>query len=260
MANTPKGVIELFDLEGKTALVTGGSSGIGFSIADILTKSGVKVAIAGRNAEKCRSAVSRLRESGVHVEGYPADVTRKDEVEALTSAIEQQLGPISILVNSAGINIRKKALEFNLDEWNEILNINLTGTFLTSQTVGRRMIARRAGKIVNISSVAAAIGLTDRAPYCASKGGVSQLTKVLAIEWAPYGVTVNAIGPGFIRTQLISDLMKDPEFQSKVERLVPMQRVGETHDLHGVLVVLCSKAGDYITGQTIYVDGGWSIW
>ncbi|NIT04495.1 SDR family oxidoreductase, partial [Candidatus Saccharibacteria bacterium] len=115
-------------------------------------------------------------------------------------------------------------------------------------------------RIVNISSIAGNIGMTDRAPYCASKGGVSQLTKVLAIEWAPYGVTVNAIGPGFIRTPLISALFKNPDFQEMVRNSTPMGRIGETEDLQGILLVLCSKAGDYITGQTIYIDGGWSVW
>jgi NAD(P)-dependent dehydrogenase (short-subunit alcohol dehydrogenase family) len=122
------------------------------------------------------------------------------------------------------------------------------------------MIRRRAGRIVNMSSVASAIGLIDRAPYCASKGGVSQLTKVLAIEWAPYGVTINAIGPGFMRTPLISELVDGSDFKNTVRALVPMQRIGETQDLQGILLVLWAKAGAYIRGQTVYVDGGWSIW
>lgn len=251
---------EMFDLTDKVAIVTGGSSGIGLTLAQTLMQAGAKVAIVNRKREAGESAAARLQEEGGEARAFPADVSKKDEVEAMAEAVEEKLGPVDILVNSAGINIRKKAVEFDLDEWQQILAINLTGTFLACQAVGRQMIRRRAGRIVNISSVASAIGLVDRAPYCASKGGVSQLTKVLAIEWATYGVTVNAIGPGFMRTPLISELMNDPNFQNTVRTLVPMQRIGEKQDLQGILLVLCSKAGAYITGQTIYVDGGWSIW
>ncbi len=251
---------EMFDLKGKVAIVTGGNSGIGLSMAQTLAKAGVNVAIVNRRAEEGQKAADSMRDQGGEAQAFPADVSKKDEVEAVIKAVEEQMGPVDILVNSAGINIRKKALEYDLSEWQQILDINLMGTFIACQAVGRRMVDRRKGRIVNISSIAGNIGMTDRAPYCASKGGVSQLTKVLAIEWAPYGVTVNAIGPGFIRTPLISALFKNPDFQEMVRNSTPMGRIGETEDLQGILLVLCSKAGDYITGQTIYIDGGWSVW
>ncbi len=251
---------KIFDLKDKVAIITGGSSGIGLAIAQTLGYAGVKIAVVNRTETAGKKAAFGLNEEGIEAKAFPCDVSRKEDVETMVEAVEETLGPVDILVNSAGINIRKKALEFESAEWNQILDINLKGTFLTCQTVGRRMVERRSGHIVNISSVAAFIGLTDRAPYCASKGGVSQLTKVLAIEWATSGVTVNAIGPGYVRTPLITELLKDSAFQKRIDTQVPMKRIAETEDLQGILLVLCSKAGAYITGQTIYVDGGWSIW
>jgi NAD(P)-dependent dehydrogenase (short-subunit alcohol dehydrogenase family) len=250
---------KIFDLKDKVGIITGGSSGIGLGIAQTLGYAGVKIAVVNRTETTGREAAVGLNEEGIEAKAFPCDVSRKEDVEAMVESVEETLGPADILVNSAGINIRKKALEFDPAEWNQILDTNLKGTFLTCQTVGRRMVERRSGHIVNISSVAALIGLTDRAPYCASKGGVSQLTKVLAIEWATSGVTVNAMGPGYVRTPLITGLMEDTGFQKMINTQVPMKRIAETEDLQGIILVLCSKAGAYITGQTIYVDGGWSI-
>jgi gluconate 5-dehydrogenase len=257
----PKAIFEnLFDLKDKVGIVTGGSSGIGLALAQTLGYAGVKIAIVNRTAAAGKAAAAGLCEEGVEARAFPCDVSRKEDVEAMVAAVEQTLGPVGILVNSAGINIRKKALEFDPAEWDQILDINLKGTFLTCQAAGRRMVERRSGHIVNISSIASFIGLSERAPYCASKGGVSQLTKVLGLEWAAFGVTVNAIGPGYVRTPLITGLLRDPAFQQTVNTQVPMNRIAETQDLQGILLVLCSKAGAYITGQTILVDGGWSIW
>lgn len=251
---------ELFSLRDQVAVVTGGTSGIGLSLAGFLMGAGARVAVVARNPEAGRQAAAGLADAGGEAAFFPADVSRQDQVEAMAEAIEKEMGPIDILINSAGINIRRKAVEFQLDEWRRVLDVNLTGTYLPCRVIGSRMIGRKKGRVVNISSVASVLGLTGRAPYCASKGGVTQLTKVLAIEWAPYGITVNAIGPGYMNTPLIADLVKDPAFQNRVKAEIPMGRVGQTRDLAGMLLVLCSGAGAYITGQTIFVDGGWTIW
>ena len=256
----PEILQEMFGLGNKVAVITGGNSGIGLSMARILGNAGARLAIVNRTRKTGDVAVSSLSEEGLVARAFSADVSIKEAVDDMVYDVEKEMGNIDILVNSAGVNIRKKAIEYNEEDWDQMLNINLKGTFLTCQAVGRRMTERGSGRIVNISSIASFVGLTDRAPYCASKGGVTQLTKALAVEWATYGVTVNAIGPGFVRTPLITGLLKDPGFQEKVATLVPMQRIAEPEDLQGILLVLCSKAGSYITGQTIYVDGGWSIW
>ena len=250
----------LFDLSGKNALVTGGSSGIGLAMAKALFEAGCKVAILNRNREKGLEAIDEIDPSGLESLAVAADVSNPDQVEAAVGQVEDELGPLDILVNSHGINIRKRALEFEPEEWQKVLDINLTGVFNCCRSVGRRMVARKSGRVVNISSIASLVGLTERAPYCASKGGVSLLTKTLALEWAENGIRVNAIGPGFIRTPLIEALIKTPDFDQKVKSLVPLGRVGLPDELTGILLVLCSPAGDYITGQTIYIDGGWSIW
>jgi NAD(P)-dependent dehydrogenase (short-subunit alcohol dehydrogenase family) len=250
---------EMFDIKGQVALITGGNSGIGLSITETLIKAGARIAIMNRNASSGKAIVDQLSSQGGEAISLPGDITNPEEVKVAVEATITHYGNIDILVNSAGINIRKKAVDFELSEWKKILDINLTGTFLVCQEVGRHMINRRKGRIINISSVAAAIPLPDRAPYCASKAGVTQLTKALALEWAPYGININAVGPGFINTPLIAELMKDPSFQKKIEDTVPLKRVGETADLQGIVLTLCSKAGEYITGQTIYIDGGLSL-
>lgn len=251
---------DLFSLKGRRAMVTGGSSGIGLALAQALAQAGVQVAIVNRTEETGRMAAEKIGRQGGKVMALAADVSRPKEVDKAVTRIEDQLGPLDILVNSHGINIRKKALEFDQEEWQRIIDINLGGVFNTCRAVGGRMVGRGRGRIVNISSIAALIGLVGRGPYCASKGGVSQLTKALALEWAASGVTVNAIGPGFIRTPLTEDLLSAPGFDDQLKALVPLGRVGEPKDLIGMLMVLCSPAGDYITGQTIYIDGGWSVW
>jgi 2-deoxy-D-gluconate 3-dehydrogenase len=264
MKNMRRGVIEmleeLFGLANKVAVVTGAGSGIGLSLSRALVRAGVRVAVVDRDKVAGQKAAEELRGNTKSAKAFYADIAKENEVAQMVTAVEKEMGPIDILINNAGINIRKKAMEYDLSEWERILNINLTGAFITSRAVGKGMIARRSGRIVNISSIASTIGLVDRAPYCASKGGLSQLTKVLAIEWAPYGITVNAIGPGYMNTPLIANLIEQPDFKAQVKSQVPLGRIGETEDLHGILLVLCSKAGAYITGQTILIDGGWSIW
>ena len=249
----------IFDIRNEVAMITGGNSGIGRAITETLAKCGAKVAIVNRDPKSGEMAARELKKNGLEAVSFDADVRDKEKIDYVVNRIIEKYGKIDILVNSAGINLRKKAVEFDLNDWNEIIEVNLTGTFIVCQAVGRYMIQQKKGRVLNVSSIASLKGLNERGPYCASKAGVSQLTKVIALEWAQHGVYVNAIGPGFINTRLIKGLVNDPIFQKMIKNTVPLQRIGEVTDLQGLVLTLCSKACSYITGQTIYIDGGLSI-
>lgn len=261
MPNNSKDFIyDLFSIEGKTAIITGGSQGIGEDLTRTLAMAGANVALANRNVEKGESMASWVREQGRTGRHYPCDVSNKSEVEQMAAAVEEDMGPVDILVNCAGINRLKNALDFTEKDVVDIIHTNLLGVFWCCQAVGRKMVERRCGKVINISSMLSEIAWFQRAPYAASKGGVRQLTRVLSIEWASFGVTVNAIGPGSIKTPMFEKACeRDPEFLKKITDLIPMGRPGLPEDHRGALLLLCSKAGDYITGQTLMVDGGLSV-
>lgn len=249
-----------FDLTGKVAIVTGGNSGIGYEIAKTVSRNGARVVISNRRKEEGERAARAIAEMGGEAVGIPADVSKKQSVEEMVKKVVDKFGQIDILVNSAGINIRKYALDFEESDWDQVVDINLKGTFLTCQAVGRIMVKQSKGKIVNISSALERIGMEMRAAYCASKGGVSQLTKCLAIEWAPYGVNVNAVGPGFTATALLANLTEqDPMFLTMVQTRVPLGRLGLPEEVANIVLLLASDAGNYVTGQTFFVDGGWTI-
>jgi len=249
-----------FDLSGRVAIVTGGNSGIGHEIAKTLARNGARIVVSNRRKEEGEKATRAIAEMGGDAIAVPADVSQKKSVEAMVQRVMEQFGRIDILVNSAGINIRKPALDYDESDWDQVIDINLKGTFLTCQAVGRIMVEQKRGKIINLSSSVEKIGMELRIAYCASKGGVSQLTKSLAIEWAPYGVNVNAVGPGFTKTALLAKLIEqDPTFIPMVQRRVPLGRLGLPEEVASVVLLLASDAGDYITGQTFFVDGGWTI-
>lgn len=252
---------ELFSLNNRTAIVTGGSQGIGFQIAEALGGAGAKIVIVNRREAEGKIAAKKMKERAIECFAIAADISKREEVERMVIKSLEYFANIDILVNCAGINIRKPILQFEEKEWDEIIDINLKGTFLCCQEVGKIMIQRKKGKIINISSIGALIGLEFRAPYCASKGGVTQLTKVLALEWAPYNVHVNAIAPGVVITPLNKEFLKEGSEQyEKHMRQIPLGRFAGPDDLSGVVILLASSASDYITGQTIFVDGGWTIW
>lgn len=251
----------LFSLENKVAVVTGGSQGLGFGMAKALVEAGAKIVIVNRREVEGKLAEREIRENGGECLAISANVTHKADVEKIVIKTIEYYHSIDILVNCAGIIIRKPVLQFEEEEWDRIIDINLKGTFLCCQEFGRIMVGQKRGKIINIASTGALMALELRGPYCASKAGISQLTKVLALEWAPYNVNVNAIAPGAMVTPLTRELLKEGSEQyEKHLRKIPLGRFGIPDDLDGIVVFLASSASNYITGQTIFVDGGYTIW
>jgi len=254
-------VHQLFDLSGKTAIVTGGGRGLGEQIAEGLAEAGAHVAVCSRNADACRETAERLREKGVRTLALACDVTNPEDVRRTVEAVLEHFSSIDILVNNSGTAWAAPALDMPLDAWNRVLATNLTGTFLMCQAAGRVMLEQRRGKIINISSTAGLLGteshVLDAVGYSASKGGIISLTRDLAVKWGPYNVHVNAIAPGFFPTKLSHQVIRRSE--QELLQASPLRRFGGKEDLKGVAVFLASAASDYITGQVLPVDGGSSI-
>jgi 2-deoxy-D-gluconate 3-dehydrogenase len=244
-------------VEGKVALVTGGSKGIGFAMAEGLARFGADLAIVSRNLAEGEQAAEKLRARGRRAIALRGDVTKPAEVERFVQDTVRAFGRIDVLLNNAGTNIRKPALEVTEQDWDQVIDTNLKGVFLTAQAVGRVMVEQRAGKIINISSIFGSVGFSWLAAYCASKGGINQLTRALALEWAPHNVCVNAIGPAYIKTPMTSGWLQDIERYQAILASTPLRRVGEGDDLVGAVVFLASDWSNYITGTILGVDGGW---
>jgi len=243
------------DLTGKTAVVTGGSRGIGLAIARAMVDAGAKVMIASRSAESVDRAVKDL---GGATCGFAADVSKEADVTALAKAASEQLGRVDILVNNAGINPYYNRTEHTpLAEWQHIIDVNLTGVFLCTQAFGQTMLGQGKGSIVNVTSVAAHSGLTRGAAYCAAKAGVEAMAKSLTKDWAVRGVRVNNIAPGYVKTDLTEGLAANDTLRAIIETRTPMARLAEPHEMAGAVVFLASDAASYISGATIAVDGGW---
>jgi len=250
----------LFDLTGKVALVTGASKGLGSAIAVGLAKAGARLALCARSREGLAETRAAVEAAGGEARTFEMDVLSRASVRDAVGAAVAELGRIDILVNNAGVNVRKPALELAEEEWDRVVDTNLKGYFLVAQAVGAHMVARRSGKVINVSSIFGAVGMNNQLAYAASKGGVGQLTKVMAIEWAPHGVTVNAVGPTYFETPLVAALRNDPERFQFINERTPMGRWGQPEELVGTIVYLAAPASDFVTGQTVYVDGGWTIW
>lgn len=247
---------ELFSLKGRLALVTGSGQGIGFALAKGLAEHGATVVVNGRSADKVEKAVASLRSKGLKVEGSVFDVVDAAAVEAEVARIEKEIGPIDIVVNNAGMQFRKPLEEFPDDKWQAMLQTNVTGVFNVGKAAAKRMIPRRRGKIINIGSVMSELARTTIAPYTATKGAVRNLTRGMCADWAKHGLQVNAIAPGFFRTELNTALFEDPEFNAWLEKRTPTARWGEVEELVGAAVFLASDASSFVNGHTLYVDGG----
>ncbi|WP_366654907.1 SDR family oxidoreductase [Fodinicurvata sp. EGI_FJ10296] len=249
-------IMEMFDLSGKVAVVTGGSRGLGLQMGTALGRAGARVILVSRNADACIAAAGELAAEGIEAHGEAVDICHQAEVQSFADDVVKRYGSADILINSAGVQHRSPTVDFPEDKWRFVLDVNLTGPFFACQAFGRHMIAQGGGKIVNVGSLTSHIGLPGRVAYAASKGGVLLLTRTLAVEWAKHGVNVNAIGPGYFRTEMNTALFDNEEWVTNVMRYIPMKREGLPPDLEGTALYLCTRASDYMTGQILYVDGG----
>jgi 2-dehydro-3-deoxy-D-gluconate 5-dehydrogenase len=252
--------MQMFDLTGRVAIVTGGNGGIGLAMAHGLAQAGAAVVVAGRNPAKSAVAVSQLEGLGAEAAAVAADVTVEADCQSLVHRSLERFGRLDILINNAGINVRKQPEDYDLAEWHAILDGNLTSAFLCAMAAYPAMVRAGGGKIVNIASLGAFLGLAFAAPYAASKGGMVQLTRSLATAWAKHNIQVNAVQPGWIDTELTEVARQDvPGLHERVLARTPAGRWGVPGDLAGVAVFLASPASDFVTGTAITVDGGYGI-
>ena len=249
--------VKLFDLSGRTALVTGSSKGIGHALARGLAGAGARVILNGRDGARLAVAAAELTKDGfTGIETAAFDVTRPNIVAAGIEKIEAEIGPIDILVNNAGMQFRTALEDFPVEKWSELMRTNLDSVFYVGQAVARRMIGRGRGKIINIASVQSELARPGIAPYTASKGAVKQLTKGMATDWGPHGLQVNAIAPGYFKTELNQALVENPVFSSWLEQRTPARRWGNVEELAGAAIFLASDASSFVNGHVLYVDGG----
>jgi gluconate 5-dehydrogenase len=246
----------LFDLHGRVAIVTGTSRGLGQYLARALARAGADLVITSRKVETLAPFQREIEALGRRVLPLPLDVRDQRSIEAMVAAAVAHFGKIDILVNNAGCNVRKPALDVTWDDWNLILETNLRGTFFVAQVVARHMIPRRYGRIINIGSVTCVAGYAGLAPYGASRGGVKQLTMSLADDWGPHGITVNCLAPGWFKTAQNAAMYENQEWVDYLCDRIPLKRPGRPNDLDGAVVFLASDASEYVTAQTLLVDGG----
>ncbi len=248
--------LEIFSLAGRRALVTGSSQGIGLAIAEGLAKAGARVILNGRDLGKLTKAKAMLETRGIKSSAANFDVTNEEEVATAIEYIEREQGPIDILFNNAGMQFRAALEDFPLEKWRELMRVNVESAFIVGKAVAKNMIARKRGKIINISSVQSELGRPTIAPYTATKGAIKMLTKGMCADWARHGIQVNAIGPGYFKTPLNQALVDNPEFSSWLEKRTPAGRWGTTDELIGAAVFLASDASSFVNGHILYVDGG----
>ena len=248
--------LDLFRLDGQAAVVVGGAGGLGSAIARGLAEAGASVAVADVDSAQATRVADGIAAAGGRALALEVDVARPDSVERMAADVEAQLGPIEVLVNSAGITHRAPAADFPEAAWHRVIAVNLTGVFLACQIVGRRMVARRRGRNVNLASIAGQIGLTGTVAYAASKGGVVMLTRALAVEWAPHDVRVNAIAPSWFQSNIGDLIHREPGYADRSMGRVPFRRMGKPDELVGAALYLASDASSMVTGHVLAVDGG----
>lgn len=248
--------VSLFDLTGKTALITGSSRGLGRAFAEGLAGAGARVVLNGVNAARLAEAASELRAAGHEVLTSAFDVTDAAAVAAAFNAFDAEGTEIDILINNAGIQFRKPMLELSTSDWQRVIDTNLTSAFVVGREAAKRMVGQGSGKIINIGSLTSELARATVAPYTVAKGGIKMLTKAMAAEWAEHGIQANAIGPGYMITDMNEALIANPEFDAWVKARTPARRWGRPEELAGTAIFLASEASNYINGQIIYADGG----
>lgn len=247
----------IFDLTGKTALVTGATKGLGYGMALALAQAGADIVVVSRTPADCRRVAAEITAMGRKALAAPTDVSQKQAIEKLVSKVVDNFGKIDILVNNAGTAVTKPAENLTEDEWDRVIDTNLKGVFIMAQSVGREMIKQKKGKIINISSMFGLVGDKAVLPYLASKGGVIQLTKGLALEWAKHNIQVNAVAPGYVKTSMNEKEFSEEKIYNYIVGKIPMRRLGKVEEIAGAVVFLASDVANYITGTTLAVDGGW---
>ncbi len=247
-----------FDLQEQIALVTGASKGIGRDLALAMAHAGAKVVVAARGLESLHELVQQIEDEGGQAHAVALDMQNLQQITNAVQETVSHFGRLDILVNNAGVGANHDAVHVTEADWDELIDVNLKGLFFMSQAAGEVMIAQGYGRIINMSSQAGQVGILRHAVYCASKGGVDQLTRVLALEWAQYGITVNAVAPTFIRTPGTAERLDTPAFAADVLSRLPIGRVGDTMDVAGAVIYLASSAADLVTGTILLVDGGWT--
>jgi len=246
----------LFDLSDRTALVTGSSRGLGRAIAEGLAKAGARVIVNGADPARVEAAVAEMHAAGHAAEGSAFDVTNEAGIVEAFARFDTDGIEIDILVNNAGIQVRKPLIEFSSAEWRKVIETNLTSAFVVGREAAKRMIPRKRGKIINVGSLASELARPTVGPYTAAKGGIKNLTRSMAVEWAASGVQANAIGPGYMLTDMNEALVNNADFNAWLMSRIPSKRWGRPDELVGAAVFLASSASDYVNGQIIYVDGG----
>ena len=248
--------MDLFNIESKRVLVTGSTSGLGYVLAEGLAKAGACVIINGRNPEKVTDSVNALKNKGYQAFGVIFDITNEADVNNGIAEFEKNHGHIEILVNNAGIQHRAPLEDFRLEDWNKVINTNLTGAFIVSKAVVKGMIERQNGKIINICSLQSELGRASITPYASAKGGLKMLTRSMAAEWAKHNIQVNGIGPGYFKTDMTKALYENPEFDTWLCNRTPAHRWGNPEELIGTLIFLSAPSSSFLNGQLIFVDGG----
>ena len=246
----------IFDLGGRVALVTGGSRGLGRAMAMALARAGADVALVGRNLKSLRGVAEEVQGLGRRAEVIQADVSREADVSRMVGRTWEAFRRLDILVNNAGITVENALQESSVQDWDRVMGVNLRGVFLCSRAAVDLMVAQKWGRIINVASAAAFIGIPKLSAYCASKGGLLQLTRVMAVELARHGITVNALCPGYFETEMTREWLRSQEGKNYIRTYVPLRRPGRPQELDGAIVFLASEASAYMTGATLVVDGG----